>query len=211
MLNIKERVVEAERHTYVIELILRMKEQGWFWTEEYIWHKKNCYPGKWPNRFRDAWERLLHFTKNTKFRMYQDSVMVKTGKWAQSRLKNLSLVDKKRDESRVSSGFGKKVANWVGRDWAYPSNVLHLATECANRNHSATFPRALPEWFMNLFTERGDLVLDPFSGSGTTALVAAELERHYVGIEIQQEYVQRSLDALARERKSRLFKSAGDD
>ena len=87
MLNIKERVVEAERHTYVIELILRMKEQGWFWTEEYISHKKNCYPGKWSNRFRDAWERLLHFTKNTKFRMYQDSVMVKTGKWAQSRLK----------------------------------------------------------------------------------------------------------------------------
>ena len=54
-------------------------------------------------------------------------------------------------------------------------------------------------------------MLDPFSGSGTTALVAAELERHYVGIEIQQEYVQRSLDALARERESRLFKSAGDD
>jgi site-specific DNA-methyltransferase (adenine-specific) len=57
VLNIKERADNGERLTYVLELILEMKKQGWLWTEEYIWHKKNCYPGKWPNRFRDAWER----------------------------------------------------------------------------------------------------------------------------------------------------------
>ena len=59
VLNIKEKVVQGERSTYVLELILEMRKQGWLWTEEFIWHKKNCYPGKWPNRFRDAWERLL--------------------------------------------------------------------------------------------------------------------------------------------------------
>src|SRR5262245_39931122 len=63
VLNIKERVHHGERHTYVLELILGMRERGWIWTEEYIWHKKNCHPGKWPNRFRDAWERCLHFTR----------------------------------------------------------------------------------------------------------------------------------------------------
>lgn len=63
ILNIKEKVVNGERHTYVIELILEMKKQGWLWTEEFIWHKKNCYPGKWPNRFRDAWERCLQLNK----------------------------------------------------------------------------------------------------------------------------------------------------
>ena len=56
VLNIKERVIDGERSTYVIELILALREQGWLWTEEYIWHKKNCFPGKWSNRFRDAWE-----------------------------------------------------------------------------------------------------------------------------------------------------------
>ena len=61
VLNIKERVVAGERHTYVLELIIAMRQQGWLWTEEMIWHKKNCYPGKWPNRFRDSWERLLQF------------------------------------------------------------------------------------------------------------------------------------------------------
>ena len=66
VLNIKERVVDCERHTYVLELILALKKQGWIWTEEYVWHKKNCAPGKWPNRFRDAWERCLQFNKQKK-------------------------------------------------------------------------------------------------------------------------------------------------
>jgi site-specific DNA-methyltransferase (adenine-specific) len=188
ILNIKEKIVEGERHTYVIDLILRMKKQGWLWTEEFVWHKRNCYPGKWPNRFRDAWERCLQFNKEKKFAMYQDSVMVPMGDWANSRLKNLSIIDKKRDESKVRSGFGKKIANWVGRDMAYPTNVLHLATECSNRNHSATFPQGLPDWFIKLFTKEGDIVLDPFMGSGTTAFSAKELGRLYIGIEIQKEY-----------------------
>src|SRR5262245_24136131 len=63
VLNIKERVFNGERHTYVIELILALRRQGWLWTEEYIWHKKNSYPGKWANRFRDAWERCIQFNK----------------------------------------------------------------------------------------------------------------------------------------------------
>ena len=46
VLNIKERAENGERHTYVLELILEMKRQGWYWIEEYIWHKKNCYPGE---------------------------------------------------------------------------------------------------------------------------------------------------------------------
>jgi len=79
ILNIKEKVVDGERSTYVMELILEMRKQGWLWTEEFIWHKKNCYPGKWPNRFRDAWERLLQFNKHRKFHMYQEEVMVPMG------------------------------------------------------------------------------------------------------------------------------------
>jgi site-specific DNA-methyltransferase (adenine-specific) len=196
ILNIKEKVVKGERHTYVLELIIELRRQGWLWTEEYIWHKRNCPPGKWPNRFRDAWERCLHFTKQKKFRMYQDAVMVPTGDWAKSRLKNLSETDKRRDNSKVGSGFGKKISNWIGRDMAYPPNVLHFATECGNRNHSATFPLALPEWFIKLFTKGGDLVLDPFLGSGTTAVAAKMLERHYLGIELLPEYIEIAEQAL---------------
>lgn len=188
VLNIKERAINGERHTYVIELILMMRKLGWLWTEEYIWHKKNSYPGKWPNRFRDSWERCIHFTKSKKFNMYQEEVMVPMGDWKNSRLKNMSDTDKKRDESKVGSGFGKKIENWVTRDLAYPTNVLHMATECGNRSHSAAFPESLPEWFIKLFTTEGDTVLDPFSGSGTTLKVAKAMKRNAVGIEILDEY-----------------------
>lgn len=184
ILNIKEKVVDGERHTYVIELIQEMRRQGWFWTEEYLWHKKNTSPGKWPNRFRDAWERCLQFNKQKNFSMYQDAVMVPVGDWAQSRLSKLSATDKARAQSNVGSGFGKNVSNWVGRKMVYPSNVLHIATECGNKSHSAVYPKELPEWFIKLFTKKGDLVLDPFAGSGTTGLVAKMNGRDYTLIDI---------------------------
>ncbi len=188
ILNIKEKVVDGERSTYVMELILAMRKQGWLWTEEFIWHKKNCYPGKWPNRFRDAWERLLQFNKSRKFHMYQDEVMVPMGDWANSRLKKLSDTDKIRDNSKVGSGFGKNISNWLDRDKAYPTNVLHLATECGNKKHSAAFPESLPEWFIKLFTKENDTVLDPFMGSGTTLTVANRMQRNSIGIDIMPEY-----------------------
>ena len=188
VLNIKERVVKGERHTYVLELILAMRQRGWLWTEEFIWHKKNCYPGKWPNRFRDAWERLLQFNLQRKFKMNQDAVMVPVGDWHASRMRTLSATDRARDESKVGSGFGKKVANWLDRNKVYPNNVLHRATECSNRQHSAAFPYWLPEWFIDLFTDAGDVVLDPFVGSGTTAFAALDKGRCVIGIEIHKPY-----------------------
>jgi site-specific DNA-methyltransferase (adenine-specific) len=196
ILNIKEKVYEGERHTYVIELILALRNQGWLWTEEYMWHKKNSFPGKWPNRLRDAWERLLHFTKEKKFNMYQDAVKIPIGDWSKTRLKNLSETDKVRDESKVGSGFGKKIENWVGKDMVLPDNVLYIATESGNKNHSAAFPEGLPEWFIKLFTVEGDVVLDPFLGSGTTCRVAYRMNRNSVGIELDEDYFNQTKENL---------------
>jgi site-specific DNA-methyltransferase (adenine-specific) len=198
ILNIKERAVDGERQTYVLELILAMKKQGWLWIEEYMWHKKNCYPGKWPNRFRDAWERCLHFTKQKQFKMFQDSVMVPMGDWAERRLMKLSERDRVRDESGVRSGFGKNVSHWLGKKYVYPTNVLHLSTECSNRGHSASFPISLPIWFIKLFTQEGDLVFDPFIGAGTTALACIKLNRHYVGIEMMEQYYNLAAQAIEK-------------
>lgn len=190
VLNIKEKAIDGERHTYVLELIIALRKQGWFWTEEYIWHKRNCFPGKWPNRFRDAWERCLHFTKQRKFKMNQEEVMVPMGDWAQSRLKTLGKNDIVRYDSQVGNAFAKNIANWEGRTMAYPTNVLHMATECGNKQHSAAFPSALPQWFIKLFTNPGDVVLDPFVGSGTTLNSALQLGRVGIGIDLSAEFIE---------------------
>ena len=189
VLNIKEKAVNGEKHPYVYDLVLAMRrEQGWRLVDEYCWHKKNSYPGKWPNRFRDSWERLLHFTVSPKFKMRQEAVMVPMGDWKNARLRNISETDRIRDLSKNENGFGKRVENWLGRDLAYPTNVLHMATECSNKGHPATFPKSLPSWFIRLFTDEGDTVLDPFAGSGTTILSALELRRNAIGIDTEPEY-----------------------
>ena len=123
--------------------------------------------------------------------------MVPVGDWADSRLRHLSETDQARDESRVGSGFGKNVSNWLDRDFVYPTNVLHMATESSNRGHSASFPMGLPMWFIKLFTRPGDLVLDPFIGSGTTAVAAIGLGRHYLGAELNREYYQLADEAIS--------------
>jgi DNA modification methylase len=188
ILNIKEGVVNGERSTHVIELLLAMGEQGWLWTEEYIWHKKNCYPGKWPNRFRDAWEHCYHFTKQRQFYMDQRAVMVPAATATRRRSAGISTNDLVLQQSKTGSGFSRRMQTCLGRNLVYPTNVLHLATECHNRQHSAAFPVALPAWFIKLLTRESDLVLDPFLGSGTTAVAAVELGRNFVGIELQPKF-----------------------
>lgn len=107
ILNIKENAVNGERHIYVMELILAMRKQGWLWTEEFIWHKRNAYPGKWPNRFRDAWERLLQFNKQRRFQMFQDAVRIPIGGWAEGRLRKLGKNDLTRSKPATGSGMGE--------------------------------------------------------------------------------------------------------
>lgn len=223
VLNIKEHPRNGERDTYVLELILEMKKQGWYWIEEYCWYKKNAFPGKWPNRFRDAWERCLHFTKNKKFAMYQDAVMVPMGSWAEKRFKSMSDKDFERHISQTNGSLGRNVSNWINRKEAYPhnvvvfeeehyvSNVLEFATVCYNKDHSAAFPMELPMWFINLFTKPGDVVLDPFLGSGTSAIVSASMGRHYIGIDIDKEYVEsveKTLGELKKETQEKIRRYA---
>jgi len=203
ILNIKEHPLNGERQTYVIELILELKKQGWLWVEEYCWYKKNSFPGKWPNRFRDSWERCLHFAKQNDIKMYQEAVKIPIGDWAEKRFKSMSDNDFIRHASGNNRHLGRKVANWLNKrkvfphnvlgfekeHYNFPSNVLNFATECSNKNHSAVFPLELPSWFIKLFTSKDDIVLDPFMGSGTTAIACILLERKFIGMEMVDEYV----------------------
>jgi site-specific DNA-methyltransferase (adenine-specific) len=206
ILNIKEHSQNGEKDTYVIELILELKKQGWLWIEEYCWYKKNSFPGKWPNRFRDAWERCLHFTKNKNFKMYQNAVKVPIGNWTNHRFKSMSERDFIRSASKNNEHLARNVSNWLKKRKVFPhnvivfekehyietTNVLQFATECANRDHSAVFPLELPSWFIKLFTKKGEIVLDPFIGSGTTAMAAFLLERQYIGIDIDRNFVSKA-------------------
>ena len=115
--------------------------------------------------------------------------MVPIENWAQTRLRNLNETDRRREISKVDSGFGKNIPSWLNQKMVYPDNALYLATECNNKNYSAAFPDALPEWFIQLLTEDGDVVLDLLIGSGRR-LFSKRMERSAIGFDVISEYVE---------------------
>jgi len=197
VVNIKEPVVDGERHTCVSSLIIAMRHKGWRWVDEFLWHKSTTTPGYWPNRLRDGWERCLHFSKQPQFAFYADQVMVSIGKWAKR--ERLAPADLVRTESRTGSAFGVRRSDWNDRSEVYPSNVLHFSCETRNVGHPCAYPEKLPEFFINLLTREGDVVLDPFLGSGTTAVVAKRLGRRFIGFEKKKYYFE-----IARRRVGRV-------
>jgi DNA modification methylase len=197
ILNIKEKCIDGERSEYVMDLVKAMRRQGWRWTEEYIWHKKAAYPCKMTTRFRDAWEHLFQFNKTKQFNMYQDAVKIPASASSIKKIQRIQTLIHaragsrytKRRESKTGSGFSCR-EDQLTNGLVYPTNVLHLATEPKDRGHSAVFPEGIPEFFIELFTVEGDLVLDPFLGSGTSGAVARRLKRKFIGIEQKPEYVE---------------------
>ena len=129
--------------------------------------------------------------------MNQEAVKIPVGDWSKSRLKKLSENDQHRHNSATQSGIGRNIANWVGKETVFPDNVLYLAAECQNKGHSAVFPETIPTWFIKLFTDEGDTVLDPFAGSGTTLAAARKLNRNGIGIEIMPEFIAIASERLA--------------
>lgn len=189
VLNIKDKVKDGIRHRYVWKTIEALSDIGWRCVDDYIWVKPNAMPGYWNNRFRDEWEYCFHMTKQKKFAMYQKEVMKPIGDWAEVRLAKLTGKSKERHNSENKSGFGRDLRNWKNKEMVYPGNTITVPLVGKNMGHPAVFPIGLPEFFIKLFTKPGDVVLDPFSGSGSTGIAASQLGRNSVLIDNSQEYV----------------------
>ncbi len=148
ILNLKERVTRGQKDAFVLELILALRGEGWLWTEEFVWHKRNSHPGKWPNRFRDAWERVLQFNKQPRFAMYQDAVMTPAGEPSPSPPRRPEGDGLPQLDPPADAGPRKKVRGSPAWKMVYPTNVLRLANERGNMEHGDSFPRDLPAWFI---------------------------------------------------------------
>ena len=199
ILNIREHCEDGERSDYVLRLILALKNQlGFKWIDEYIWDKKGAMPIKVKTRFRNVWERVLHFSPSITPKFYPDEVKVAP---AESTVKRLNQALKKDEASKLSeskSGFqaGVSVAQanrfFKGDGKVYPTNLLSISKETRGGKHGikhpAVFPEKLPEFFIKLMTKKGDMVIDPFCGSGTVGVVCKRLGRNFIGTDTCSEY-----------------------
>lgn len=195
-LNVKECVgrkgkYKGERHPYVAQLVARFREHGWKHIEEYVWYRTNSMPGRFGPRTKDAFERVLHFSRVSKPYVDVDAVRVpyKTGPAEVA-------ARQRRDQPRkaTAAGFGRRRAATYARGGADPGNVVAVPqTYNQHRGpagvHDAVMPEGLARFFVRLLCPPGGLVLDPFCGSGTTLAVALEEGRHAYGIDNDRSHV----------------------
>jgi site-specific DNA-methyltransferase (adenine-specific) len=190
ILNIKDKVVNGVRDRYVWKTVMMLSDLGWNCVDDYLWIKPNAMPGFWPNRLRDEWEYCFHFTKQGKFKMYQSAVKKPIGSWAPKRLEKLTGKSAERHNSENESGFGRDLTKWVNKDLVLPGNTISVPLVGKNMGHPAVFPVGLPEFFIKLFTQKNDYILDPFGGSGSTGLAAMKLNRNVVLIDNNATYIE---------------------
>lgn len=203
VINIKDKVVDGVRHRFVWRTIDALSDRGWYAIEDYIWHKTNPMPGRWPTRLRDGWEYCFHLAKSKRPFFNPEGVQQPVGNWVESRLKKLGDGDLSRHNSVNESGFGRDLSKWVGKEKVLPSNVLSLALVGKNKGHPAVFPVALPRFFINLLCPEDGLVIDPFGGSGSTGIAAMEAGRRSILIDNNPDYCHEAIKRLRNEAEAK--------
>ena len=173
--NIKEHCDDGQRSLYVKDLtIAHVRAWGWRFVDEFCW-KKNPYPGAFVGRFKNGFEPVFHFSLGFhKFR--HEAVSIDS-----FGVVNATHAPLNKTQGKGLSGSGRAF------ETARPSNVV----ECSGTDalgHEAAFPVALPVFFVKAYTDPGDVVFDPFMGSGTTLIAAAQEGRRGYGCEISAQY-----------------------
>ena len=202
VLNIKNRVAKSgplrgQRHPYVYQLVIALQQQGWRWLETYIWSKPNAVPGRFGPRTKDSFEYVYAFAKGARpyFNLNAIRVPYRTTPDEIERRK-LDRLGRRNTEA----GFGRDRTKTYIHGGADPGNVVSVPqTYNQHRGaggHTAAMPEGLAEFFVKACSPTGGIVLDPFAGSGTTAVVARRLGRRGGGLDIHKNYVSAASERL---------------
>ena len=183
--NIKEHCKKGQRDLYVYKMVIHFVEKlGIRFVDEFIWNKTNPFPTGAKTRLKDGFERVYHFTKSQKHNFYPETVLEKSkSKWLES-----EKMRKNKGKHNVTNGSGMNMQKRIATDLVRPSNVITGTSSNENIGHPAVYPMYFAEFFVKLGSIEGMTVGDMFMGSGTTGIVAKNLNRNFIGIELDAEY-----------------------
>lgn len=170
---------------------IEMTNRGWILRNEIIWHKPNAMPSSVKDRFTVDFEKIFFFTKNKKYFFEQQKephaesslkargskLNQTTNKGASKSAVNVQLGDEARGKRFIPEGGRNKRTVWK------------IPTKSFKEAHFAVYPPKLIETPIKAGCPEGGIVLDIFMGSGTTGVVARQLGRNYLGIELNEEYI----------------------
>ena len=154
--------------------------------ERLFWNKLKSLPNK--SRFGDRIEYLFWFAKSKEFYFNIDELRTEYSEKSIKRMKKPLKKRYARTEGDDNLDYKEWAPNPKG---ALPTTLVNISSESKRiaDNHIAVYPVELVTYFIKGSTKPGDVVLDPFIGSGTTAVAAKELGRNYIGFELQQDYI----------------------
>jgi site-specific DNA-methyltransferase (adenine-specific) len=188
VLNYRSRRQGAERGTLQYELVFRLRDMGFLFCEDFVWGKPSPPPGRFNRFLKDAVEYCFQFAKTPSWQFFPGNCLAPARWDAKDRERRKKLPQ---NYVRVNepSGQGRKRVQ-AGPDLVRPSTLLLLEPEFGPNpvRHPARFPLGIPDFFVKLLTEPGQIVIDPFGGTGTTAVAAETLGRHWLVCEIDPKY-----------------------
>ena len=190
-------------------LAFALRADGWFLRQDIIWSKPNPMPESVRDRCTKAHEYLFLLSKSERYWYDQEAI---AEPFADDRMGNPKGGGQYAQQAytyagpHAQSGLQRGEWNVDGeRTTRNKRSVWHIATAPFPEAHFATFPPALVEPCILAGSREGDVVLDPFIGSGTTAMVARQLGRRAIGIDLNSEYL-----AMARRRVGEQLALLGD-
>ena len=158
-----------------------MRADGWYLRQDIIWHKPNPMPESVRDRCTKSHEYIFLFSKNKKYFYDNEAIKEPAKDWG-TRDRTNGKYHNEGTGLQPHSGLSK----------SYPTKNKRSVWSVTNKpykgSHFAVFPPDLIEPCIKAGSEEGDTVLDPFMGSGTTAVVSKSLGRHYIGCELHEEY-----------------------
>lgn len=188
VLNYRSKRHGDERGTLQYELVFWLREQGFLFCEDFVWGKPSPPPGRFNRFVKDAVEYCFQFAKTRDWQLFPEHSL-SPARWdARDRERRKRLAH---NYVRVNepSGQGRKRVQ-AGPDWVRPSTLLHFEPEFGPNPtlHPARFPLQLPTFFIKLMSLPGQVVFDPFAGTGTTGVAAENLGRHWLVTELDGRY-----------------------
>ena len=174
--NIKEHCEDGQRSLYVKDLtIAHARRWDWLFKDELCWRHKGK-PGRVWSTFKNQWEPVFHFSLQIHVKCRPDNVAHRSEYVPQG------------GGGCLSAGqAGGKISSFDSLPGiAYPGNVIEAYG--SDGSHPAAFPVGLPTFFVKAYSDPGDLIFDPFMGSGTTMVAAQNEDRKSAGIELSPAY-----------------------
>lgn len=199
-LNIGDTYRKKQLQGIPWRVALALQDDGWILRNAIVWDKPNALPESVRDRLANRYEQVFMFSKSPKYGFNLDSIRVPlltddptnpsyraNGK-STKRRKKLDVPPGQGGQG-IASGWARRVV--TGKN---PGDVWRISTRAFSGAHFAVMPHELARRAILAGCKRGGIVLDPFSGSGTTGMVAKELGRKYVGVDISEDYLKLSLE-----------------